>query len=257
MAWASYHQIAKWDTLIDGDDAVIIIERPQSLPQAVQQVRNTYSMFGMEAKTEVCPGKIKAGELEGIEFCRSWPILLAPGKYRMTRAPARAISTLLSSHKHYHEGGHLAARVQLAMASSEYVVSNGIPIMGNCAKQILNVLQAQGVVQLSLAHLEEKYGWLSVTAEQAQKALRRSFVKPNGATRELYYRAFGITPAQQQNLESLFAKTITWESLRVAECPPKLMGSPVGLREYEYTLEPYRRYIHSAPIADVLPQWGI
>lgn len=107
--------LPKFNFILDGDDAVLIIEREH---------RHMFSMegfksFGFSTKASIFD------DISQVEFCQARLVDCNPWKF--VRNPLRAISNQTVIHKPYSMG--LMARYLAGVGLGELSVSNGVPIM--------------------------------------------------------------------------------------------------------------------------------
>lgn len=119
------------ETLIDGDDSVIVLERKDWKKLDPR----FFGDMGMTTKVEY------AEELEKIEFCQCRPVQISKGVWRMIRNPARVLSrTTFTEKKFLHER---AWRDWItAVGVGELACNQGVPVLQHWAMQM--ILAADG-----------------------------------------------------------------------------------------------------------------
>lgn len=104
----------KYDYILDGDDAVIIIEKNDKNKININRCRE----FGFDTKLAIVP------DIYSIEFCQS---RLVDAPWKFVRNPLRAISNQMVTNKQY--GMKMMARYLGGVGLCELSVSNGVPIL--------------------------------------------------------------------------------------------------------------------------------
>lgn len=195
----------KYDYILDGDDAVIIMEKNDNFP--IERCRD----FGFDTKAEI------VYTLYGIEFCQS---RLVNAPWRFVRNPIRAISNQMVIHKPY--GMKLMAQYLAGVGVCELAVSHGVPI-----------LQQQGVrlaAHSDIPYYDEDTAWLmqalgtepqvrQVSAE-ARRTMEKSWGIPWGTQLAIEHELQPLTLSYvlkrtKYELEPLFA---TWQRMATVGC---------------------------------------
>lgn len=190
--------LPKWDSLIDGDDSVIIIER-QDLDRVLACIAPSFLEYGMTMKVEDTTSSIFA-----IEFCQSRIIEYSPGRYKFVRNWKAVISKALCGVRHWNNITY-RLRTLAAIGSCELVLGLGVPILQEYALAVLR--NVGGSPDLAYApdglHARTK-------RELALLGLRPEYVRPQqiaDCARNSFSEAWGVPPAQQLAIE---AKLATW-----------------------------------------------
>lgn len=112
----------KFDFILDGDDAVVILEGCDVPKLSVEKFRR----FGFTTKLEV------VNSLYGVEFCQSR--LVNAGGWTFVRNPIRAVSNAMAVRKKYNM--KWMARYLAGWGRTELSVSAGIPILQQQAERL-------------------------------------------------------------------------------------------------------------------------
>lgn len=182
-----------WDVLIDGDDAVVVVEAEHA-GDAVKRLTEEFSGFGHEFVFEKI---FMDGFLERFHWCQSRPVRTLGG-WKMIREPRRAMSKLFVGTK--LRDPNMRGKLMWSRGMGELVTNLGVPIMQDLALFILRGTGKRDVgwfdaadhrtdmMFQELKHLGRT--WNQVTPSNISSAARLSFE-----------RAFGITPHQQCQME--------------------------------------------------------
>lgn len=162
---------------VDGDDSVIALDQ-RDLEKTLKRF-GWFSRMGFTTKMEVVK------ELAEVEFCRS-KIVGINTHPTMAREPRRAMSNLAVTLKNYTGKG--LCKYIAGNALCEMHRSSGVPILFALAKRLY---EAYG-----------QYGYIldtdsSFKLEQYKTELR----EPDNDARLDYYRAYGISPGVQVQIE--------------------------------------------------------
>jgi hypothetical protein len=195
MVLAFLHWCKRWDTLDDGDDDIVLIER-RDLARLLRTVHAEFLEFGMEVKVENV-----AHTIFDVEFCQSKIVEFAQGRYKFVRNPWKVMSCALSGVNHYQVEVS-RNRLVHTIGICELILNLGIPVLQEYA---LAVLRNAGDVR-SLELDEASSIMIRVRRELRALGLKTvERVKPqtiSEVARETFALAFGMEPHNQILLES-------------------------------------------------------
>lgn len=115
MSWLLLAGIRKFYIMVDGDDAVLVVERSEFAKL------NTEHFWKCGFSTEIT----EFDGLNNIEFCRSRLLMLDPPRF--AREPWRALTHMATSIKFFHNKGK--ERYLAGIGLGELAASNGVPII--------------------------------------------------------------------------------------------------------------------------------
>jgi len=184
VVYSVMHDFEKWDTLVDGDNALIFVP-PDMVGRLGEVVRyRSIDSCGQELTVER-PTNV----FEEVVFGQSSPVWFPDG-WRFVRNPFKALSGMTSSHAWLHEPKF--RREYLAgVAQCELSVAQGQPLLQAAC---LRILRATGDIKVRDHVAFRDYAYLGITPRQGLKA-----VPIHPRTRLSFEKAFGV-PAQQQVL---------------------------------------------------------
>jgi len=116
----------KWDCLVDGDNALIFIERGFA-----GQIRSTFAQTVMRVVGQELAVERPTDTLERVEFGQSRPCKVSTGeghRYVMVRNPWKAISGAFCSYRHYNEQKH-GLKLLKAVSQAELALNRGVPVL--------------------------------------------------------------------------------------------------------------------------------
>jgi len=180
-----------YDMLVDGDNALIFLERPTSGMVVANLAADVLASSGHEFTLER-PVHI----LEGVRFGRSAVVHLGRKLgYTMVRDPYSVMSGACSSHRYLREPKF--AREYLAGVSMcELSMARGVPVLQAWASTILASTKFTGKVrETPFADYLVQGAWFAGVNDE---------VEVSRVARESFERAFGITPEAQIRLEESF-----------------------------------------------------
>lgn len=181
----------KFDLLVDGDNALVFLERKTSGPVvkgfAEQVLLNSGHEFVLERPVHT---------VEEIRFGRSAPVNLGGGRgYMMVRSYLSVLSGGLSSHRFLREPRY-AKEWMAGVAMCELSMARGIPVLQAWASSVLRTLDFRKRVRIDpFRDYLTQGAWLAGLDEVQEVGLE---------TRESFERAFGLTPEAQVMLEEAF-----------------------------------------------------
>lgn len=197
LMWEYFNEIGLSASLANmGDDCVIFLEK-SDLFLLESTLSSWWLARGYNAITEpVCY------ELESIEFCQSRPVNVN-GSWVMVRNPKRALSkdciTLQSS-----ETVAQIASTYMAISTCGRIINSGVPIsfaLHSCLNRAARKY-AKDVV------LSDEFMFKAVEFGNYERMRGMVYKRKHilDSTRLSYYKAFGITPDIQIDLESYFTQ---------------------------------------------------
>jgi hypothetical protein len=186
----------RWDTLADGDNALVFVER-----SFARQAREAFQLsphltgqeFVLERPVDV---------LEAVRFGQSAPVFCGD-KYRMVRDPWKVISYASSSHKHLRDASFAAPYIA-AVAMCEGSLARGVPVLSAFLEGLYRAAGGPPRARALKRALEE-YRW-HVDAREVGSALAMPSVSMEA--RLSFTRAFGVPVDEQIRLEGLFASVL-------------------------------------------------
>lgn len=206
LVWSYAKEVdVKIQLINNGDDCVVFCEA-ECVPRFVERLDLWFLEMGFNMKVEdpVC-------ELEKIVFCQTQPVW-TPDGYIMVRQPHTAIAkdcfsiTPLDSHGGMHKyltvlgKGGLSLTGGIPIWQDLYQLFIGFPEPENNTKNIRNVRrdrQNRVVLETGMMFLAS--------------GMDRNYTPPHPQTRCSFWRAFNITPDEQESLERYYQRSeIRW-----------------------------------------------
>jgi hypothetical protein len=205
----------KYDILDDGDDCLLIVER-ELLPWCEENLYDAFLEFGMEIKLENI-----AHDIEGVEWCQSHPVEYAPGRYKFVRDPLKVLSSGLGGVK-YLDSERARRKLAMTTGMGEMVLNLGIPVLQSYAMAITRNASAAPAWRTrhfwtfgSKRRARAKSDHIELQASDPMyfrihrelramgyKQLVRLDPQPiTDGARLSFYKAFGITPWEQLEME--------------------------------------------------------
>jgi len=178
-----------WDTLVDGDNALLFL--PGHDYQRVHE--------GFAAAARLVSGHEMVLErpvkcVEQVRFGQSAP-LFCDGAWKMVRDWRKVLSHSASSHIHLREARHALPWLH-GVAWCEASLADGVPILWAWANNLLaRTVSPRG----PRFHGLGDYKMLGVSFE---RLVGRRASPPDEASRQSFFRAWGITPDEQRNFEA-------------------------------------------------------
>lgn len=194
--------LKKWDSLDDGDDCCLLIER-RDLALVLGSVKEVFLDYGMEMKIDHV-----AYSIPQVLFCRSNPIEYLPGHWKYVRNYIDVLSKSLTGVRHW-ESVVYRRRVLRAIGLCELVLSLGVPVLQDFALFILRNVNLEeynlDLAPLSLATRTKKdLGTIGLPIQRIQP---RPILD---CARVSFETAFGLTIFEQRRLEDVF-KRLTFD----------------------------------------------
>lgn len=176
------------DIILDGDDSILIVERA-SLPYL------DYSHFGkcgFETKHEV------VYDLASVEFCQSKYMDCNPPRF--SRNPIRALSRLNISVRDYYGSGW--NRYQAGIGLGEMATNQGVPILYAVGRKL---------ALLSNKPIFDTESYYKTVVNLDPPVI-------DAEVREQFYRAWGITPHDQELIESTYTPRLRSSASELIQC---------------------------------------
>jgi hypothetical protein len=193
---------------IDGDDFIVFVERAD----AKYVDPKGYLQFGMHTKLDS-----QTSVIEHIEFCQTRPVFNGSG-YTMVRNPQRMLKRVQWGVVKFHPS-----------YTPKYLAS-----VGRCLMSIGFGLPVEAYVGAKLAKLSTVNvltPYTMMANKMPMRPLRAFLVEPSSLTRLSYETAWGLSPAQQQELES---RAITQSEFVEDLCPFPEYGKDEQVIEAEW-----------------------
>jgi hypothetical protein len=191
-----YLGIQHFDVYGDGDDVLLFTSRKYR-NKITSEIPKLFNEMGHKVKYVTW-----ATELHDILFCRSRPVFVN-GRWKMCRDPNLVCATALTSHKYF--GSNEGTEMLRAYAYGYAAVHNGEPILS----PFFNALLYKYGGRNDLIPLDKDLHWTFRNA--GFSGVHEGIAEE---TRWSYFRAWGISPEEQQHQEQLLRA-------RVAECEVK------------------------------------
>lgn len=129
-AYTDYVVLLKWDTLDDGDDCLLLLERSDLV--AVQStICQFFLEMGMVLKVESV-----ADSIHKVVFCQSSVVEYSEARFKFVRDWRAVISKSLSGIRHWQDPNY-RIKVLQAIGMCELVLNLGVPILQSFAVAIL------------------------------------------------------------------------------------------------------------------------
>lgn len=176
----------KWDTLIDGDDTLLIVEQG-----AVLDLESEYERLGFKIKLENC-----TTELRKVVFCQGSPIRTSDG-LKFVSIPRRVLARTCVGCKHWNSEKFRPKYLSL-LGYCNLALNMGVPVLQDFSLMLLR--HGRGFPTR----------WEpSGLAIKALREERRTEIRPMPITheaREDFEEAFGISVMEQLVLEDVFRR---------------------------------------------------
>lgn len=183
---AMLHDYDEFDVLADGDNCLIFVPE-RSLGRLLEEVPvRSVACCGQELEIST-PVRV----VEEVRFGQSAPVWFPDG-WRMVREPFKVMSGAASSYRWLREPKF--RREYLAgVARCEYSVSRAVPLLQAYAIELYRAAAFRGSVR---EHPFSEYMYIGASLRWEPEDTP---VHP--LTRESFYKAFGVSPAEQVRLE--------------------------------------------------------
>lgn len=176
-----------WDTLVDGDNALLFLRRSDMLRVVPQFAATALEISGHEMTLE-SPVDV----IEGIRFGQSAPVWVEGG-WMMVREWRKVISHGIASHTHLLEP-RFALEWTRGVALCEASLAHGVPVLSAWSNQLLSLTESVRRVRWDALR---DYQYLGVDFGGTGSRAR----EPDLFSRQSFHRAFGVTPDEQVQLE--------------------------------------------------------
>lgn len=209
----------QYDTLVDGDNALIFVEGRFS-----QVVVDGFAEHALRCSGHELVLERETRVLEEVRFGQSAPVVTARG-LTMVRDWVKVVSQGTSSHIHLRDL-RFASEWLLGAALCEVSLSRGVPILWKWASKLRELAESNRDVRF---HPHVHYQMLGVDLSRVRAD---AVVEgPSVQARESFFRAFGVSPEEQIRLESCFGRGLQLEPWR-----------PIEFSDSEFYLEPELRW---------------
>jgi len=189
MAVMSQLRPGKWDTLVDGDNALIFVSRSEATRVHGEFARVATEVSGHEMTLE------RPTELyEEVRFGQSAPLRMESGSV-MVRDWRKVISQATSSHHHLREPRY-AMEYLRGVAACESFLARGVPILWSYTRRLLALTDSVGLFRHHGLRDYEVMG-VPLAALKTTPA-----TEPDDMARHSFFLAFGVTPEEQVNIEA-------------------------------------------------------
>lgn len=178
----------KWDTLVDGDNALIFISG-----QSSGRVYDNFARVALEVSGHEMTLEAPTRVVEEVRFGQSAPIRV-DGAWVMVRDWRKVISHSTSSHCYLREA-RFAPEYLRSVALCEGFLGSGVPILWAWSRNLLRRTESVGRPRM---HAVRDYHGLGVPVESLGDARVN---EPDDEARQSFELAFGATPEQQRNIE--------------------------------------------------------
>lgn len=182
-----------WDTLVDGDNALIFV--PATCAERVYaEFYNTALELSGHEMTLERPTRV----VEEVRFGQSAPVRCEDG-WRMVRDWKKVVSHMTSSHQHLREPRYALEFIR-GVAACESFLADGVPILWAASN---NLLARTESVHRFRTHSLRDYEALGIRLDAL---VSKPAKPPDDQARQSFERAFSVTPAQQCNIEEWLLK---------------------------------------------------
>jgi hypothetical protein len=221
------HINVKFDTLADGDNALVFLERGDA-----DRVVSCFHTLALQISGHEMVLERPVSVLEGIRFGQCAPVELSQGKWQMVRDWRKVISQMTSSHAHLQQPAFIAPYLR-GVAQCELSLNSGVPVIQNLARRLVVVTEGAKAVQ---DHMYRDYEVLGVRVSSRHLA---KFVEPTAVARASFCRAFGVEPDAQiemeRDLDLVDLNVCEWEIEDSPWASAQLLDSRPGLVDKFYS----------------------
>lgn len=185
----------KFDVLVDGDNALVFLERVDS-----QRVLESFQQRVLQDSGHELTLEKPVSYIEGVRFGRSAPVFLGHGLgWTMVREPESVLSGAFASHRWLREPKHGSSWLK-GVAMCELSLARGIPVLQEMALSVLRQTESAKAVPLQ--------GLADYFAVGAWLAGREDVVKVTRECRDSFERAFGWDSQRQVEAEGVVRRTL-------------------------------------------------
>lgn len=180
--------VSKYEIFDDGDDCLIIVERPTS-HRVLRDLPRVFLDYGHELKMEN-----KADTMEGVEWCQTRPVEFPTG-WRMVASWRKILSTAACGVKYWHQAG---ARESMAFSVGQCLLAlyAGTPVIQEYA---LALCRAGSRLNPDIHYSDIIF---KVRAEKKVADLGKIAPEPIAlSTRFSFERAWGLSLPEQRAIE--------------------------------------------------------
>lgn len=178
-----------WRMLVDGDDAVLLVEG--AYRHLLDQLPGIFRRFAQEVKIGSVK-KVTLDSMEVIDFCQCRPVRVN-GKWRLIRAPIKAVSGYLHSFK-WSKTDELYKSFLATISPPEMIANMDVPILD----KFYRVCHTIGGSAKPLEEVANNFWRRQILGCGAPPAEARGV---SMETRVSFERAFGIDPPTQMWME--------------------------------------------------------
>ena len=174
----------------NGDDCVVIIESVHE-ELFTNSVEEHFLRYGIEMEVEPV-----TNQLEQLEFCQAHPVCIG-GSWRMVRS----LATSMAKDCYANISLRTAADCQSWLAAvglCGVTINSGVPILQSFHNAFIRGSAGRKVSKLHLDRIIE-YGNV-----ERMRGISRGVVPVEGSSRVSFYRAFGVPPSVQVEMEGRF-----------------------------------------------------
>lgn len=192
--------LSKWDTMDDGDDCLLFVERAD-LERVLATIKDAFLSFGHEVKVDGVET-----ELERVVFCQSQVIEFQPGKYKFVRNPWKIMSVALCGVKYFNLVA-IRAKLLYSIGICELILNLGVPVLQEYALAIIRNCGVDDGYELPadgslMSRVRREMRGLGL------KTLKRIDPQPIAeCARVSFARAFGMDPRRQVEVEEFL---VSW-----------------------------------------------
>lgn len=180
---------AHWRMLVDGDDSIIVLSG--KYVHLASELPALMSKFQQDVKMGK-PTRVGPDSMEAITFCQSRPVLI-DGKWRLVRDPHKVYNGYKMQTVWYRSVEE-SRRFFATVAGPEMIYARGTPVHS----ALFEMMHRLSGDAKPLDVISRKF-WLR-SCEGLESEIPTSAV--TGATRESYFKAFGIAPLEQIRIET-------------------------------------------------------
>jgi hypothetical protein len=194
----------RYDILVDGDNALVFLERADSVRVLGTFYQDVLNAGGFEMTLEK-----PVSYLEGIRFGRSAPVWV--GHWTMVREPWSVLSGAYASHRWLREP-RFGRRWVHGVAQCELSLALGVPVLQAAALSVLRqTAEEKKVPTEALSDYFVVGAWL---------AGEEDVVPVRSDARLSFERAFGISPDEQVAMEGYLERVVVGHPGGVVSMPP-------------------------------------
>lgn len=176
----------------NGDDCVVIMEARDLKRWHNDEMKTWFRSLGFTMKVEQ-----PVREIEQIEFCQTQPVCV-DGRWLMVRKHGHAMAKDCVSIKPLDSPG-VFNKWRKAIGEAGLSLTGGVPVQQSF---YLSMMRGAGDVALSQAETTLETGFMRLA-----RGMHRKATPISPLTRYSYWKAFGVTPDEQEALEDLLDRT--------------------------------------------------